>query len=98
MKKVYISGPISGHDFNHVKESFAKAEKELVKAGFEVINSVKDIIDTKGHTYSEYLRKDIVNLLSCDYICILDGYLNSEGCLLEISIANKCGIKQIAIR
>ena len=34
MKKVYISGPISGHDFNHVKESFTKAEKELVKAGF----------------------------------------------------------------
>lgn len=96
--KVFICGPVNKSNFEKTRRSFEEAEQELLNAGFSVVNPLKDINNPNKYMHDEVMKKDIGELISCDYITVLDGYITSEDCLLEISIANKCGIKQIAIR
>ena len=53
--KVYISGAITGVE--NYKEQFDKAQKELEKQGFEVINpTLFDKAMPENTTYEEYMK------------------------------------------
>lgn len=102
---VYLSGPITS-DKEGYKEHFANAAKFLEKLGYEVTNPSKDEYDEevkeKGHTdkwtkeaWLEYIHDDINMVVSHDYICLLLGWEDSSGALLEIGTAKRFGLKLI---
>lgn len=84
--RVYISGAITGtHDFIH---RFAKAEAELKKQGFSVINpaavNTRLPLDT---TYEEYMTMSLTMLDMCDAIYMLKGWEKSCGANREYGYA-----------
>ena len=89
MKKIYISGPMSGlPDFNFQK--FEKAGKYLTKKYPEriIINPHKiHRNNRKDLQYSYYMRNDIKALCDCDSIYMLENWNLSPGAKLEYAIA-----------
>lgn len=91
-KKVYISGPMTGFaDFNY--PSFDAKETELLELGFIPINPANNFDRSTGRKRAEYLKVDLKNLLTCDYIYFLPGFETSSGAILEALVAKECGIE-----
>lgn len=90
--KVYIAGPMTGYpDYNY--QAFIAAASQFRHKGFEVIcppelNEEEETLDNHP-TY--YLRKDIVKLLECNGIHLLDGWHESRGACVEAAIALTLG-------
>jgi hypothetical protein len=97
--KLYISGAMSGIDqynfpkFNDVA-AFVKFQ------GHEAVNPAefdKDVPPYAGwvcseNEWREYLRRDILHLLPCDGVVVLDGWRRSKGARLEVHIALQLGM------
>jgi nucleoside 2-deoxyribosyltransferase len=89
MLKVYIAGPMTGvENFNHT--SFNEAAALWRGAGWDVVNPVE--LDSTTHkTYDYYLRQDIKALMDCDAIATLDGWEDSRGAKVEVTVATALG-------
>ena len=102
--KVYISGPIKGHE--DFIEKFKKAYEEVEEWAMPV-NPVEigaceqaagvcmfpgDMLET-GHTWQCYMRYDIAELVFCDGIYMLDGWETSKGATEELRIATMLGME-----
>lgn len=100
MKRIYISGAISGLPRNEYIKCFADAEDKLVKRGYKVCNPTK-LLPSKHlwvyHIigYKLTLLYDIWHLLNCDGICMIDGWQWSKGARLEKNIADVFGLEII---
>ena len=103
--KVYLSGPITS-DPDGYKEHFENVKITLEKLGFDVTNpsadEYDDVILSKGYVdkwtkeaWLEYIHDDINMVVSHDYICLLLGWEDSSGALLELGTAKKFGLKLI---
>lgn len=85
-KRVYISGAITGT--TDYLQRFAKAEEELTKQGFSVINPAKVNAQMPGDTtYEEYMQMSFTMLDMCDYIYMLKGWNTSRGANRELGYA-----------
>lgn len=92
---VYISEPITGVE--NWQDNFLAAEKELMEltGSFFIVNPAtlaKNLEDffakiEKTPDYTDYMRKDIKELSSCNAICMLPGWKRSKGARLEYRIA-----------
>jgi len=91
--KIYISGPITGHDAALVKAAFDTAEKQILDRGHQVVNPYK-ISESmpEDSTWHDYMKKDIPELVVCDAIYMLPGWVYSGGCNLEYTIARALGL------
>jgi hypothetical protein len=100
MKRIYISGAISGLPRNEYIKSFANAEEKLVKRGYKVCNPTK-LLPSKHlwiyHIigYKLTLLYDIWHLLNCDGIYMIDGWQKSKGATIEKNIADVFGLEII---
>jgi len=93
MIRIYISGPMTGIK-NLNKETFAKAEKDLRQAGYEVMNPwLLDSYRPEKMTWAERVRDDIKLMMICNAVAVLPGWLNSRGARLETDIAHALGWK-----
>lgn len=82
MKKIYISGPITGTD-DYI-ERFEKAEKELEYKGYTVINPAKVNSNLPDDTtWLEYMKISLCMLHMCNCIYMLKGWKESRGAYLE---------------
>lgn len=96
MKRIYISGPMTGMpDFNF--PAFNAEAARLTALGYDVVNPV-DINPDTGTSWHECLRNDLKALLDCDTIAMLDGWMDSNGAHLEMHIAHRVGIKVVESR
>lgn len=88
--KIYISGKITGIE-EEARALFAQAEEELRAQGHEPTNpmALPHLHDKEWHSY---MREDIKALCSCDAICMLPNWHNSQGAKLEYTIARALGI------
>ena len=86
MKKIYISGPISGLPFEKVERNFNDAEIHLQEQGYEVVNPLDNGL-TKDHSWNEHMRADLKLMLDCDGIYLLKGYQKSKGAMIEYDLA-----------
>ena len=88
--KIFISGKMTGvKDYNF--PAFNKAEGELAKLGFEVLNPASTgVIDE--WEYKDYMRASIDMLLDADAIYMLWGWRNSAGATLEHQLASLVGM------
>lgn len=94
--KVYISGPITGRVEKEYKSDFNSTELWLTGLGYDVVNPISDGV-IEGWGWSDYMRRDIKQLCSCDYIYFIKGWENSKGCCLEHDIAFQLGIKLLCL-
>ena len=79
--RVYISGPIAGHD--DYRETFAEAEKQLAAAGYDVTNPVRATEHLNDLTYEQLMQIDIVLLDFCDAIYMLPGWQQSKAMICD---------------
>lgn len=67
MKKIYISGPISGLPLETVYNNFTNAEVQLLEQDYEPVNPLNNGLPTTA-TSEEHMRADLRLLLDCDAI------------------------------
>lgn len=90
--RVYISGPIAGHE--DYMERFLEAEKHLEGKDYFVFNPAA--VDTElpyDLTYEEHMYLDMGMLTMCDAIYMLKGWQESRGANREYGYALGRGIK-----
>lgn len=91
MKRVYLSGPMTGiadHNF----PAFNQAATLLRQIGFEVSNPA-EINPDPGLSWEQCLRADIKALCDCDAMALLPGWETSRGAHLEVHVAHQLGIE-----
>lgn len=92
-KKIYISGPMTGYEYNNFF-SFDDAKKRILNEikninivnPCDLSNKTESIIDNPS--YEDYLREDFRALIDCDAVLLLDGWKESSGCNKELTVAN----------
>lgn len=89
-KKIYISLPITGQDFEVVEERSIFASAVIEKMGFEAVSPL-DVSDDPESSYEEHIGKDMTALLQCDAVLFLEGWKESKGCNLEHEAARIYG-------
>lgn len=93
LKKVYISGPITGT--KDYPERFERVENELplIHQGVDVINPAKVNANLpESTTWEEYMRMSLCMLSMCDGIYMMEGWQQSRGANLEYAYAKGMGI------
>lgn len=94
MKKVYISGKITGASPEEL-DLFRMASQRLEQHGEQPIAPIKNGIPTNGLPYDapwiEHIIKDLRILNECDAIIFLPNYQKSKGAMVELYTAQALG-------
>ena len=89
MKRIYISGQITGNPLYKVQ--FAAAARIIKFAGFEPVNPA-ELELSKDATWTDYMRRDLKLLCDCDSIYMLKNWKKSKGAKLEHEVAKSLGL------
>jgi nucleoside 2-deoxyribosyltransferase len=93
---MYVAGPMSGlPDYN--RGAFSEVTQVLRDQYYGVINPAElgDTPDMKQDgrkLWHKYLRRDIKYLMDCDAVVALEGWAESDGAKLEVSVAFELGM------
>ena len=88
--RAYIAGPMTGiAEFNF--PAFNKEAVRLRAEGLTVLNPADHGI-VEGAEWADYLRHDIAGLATCERIHLLQGWEESKGARLEVTIAQALGM------
>ena len=97
-ERIYLSGPISGHDNEERRAAFKEKQLFYEELGYEVFNPMENGLPQDSTTH-KHMRRDLSTLTSeenpIDYICMMRGWLHSAGCKIEFDAATACGITVI---
>lgn len=101
-KNVFLSGPVSGMDRGEAADAFQAAYSRCVDAGARfVFNPVANVDPRESH---EHAMLQCLNELTTvgglghyDLLVQLHGWRNSEGALMELAVADACGIPAAGI-
>lgn len=93
MRRVYLSGPMTGIAEHNFPAFYAEAAR-LRAAGYEVINPAELNPDV-SMTWEECLRVDIRELCQCDAIALMPGWERSKGANFELLVAHRLGFEVI---
>ena len=91
-KRIYISGPISGHEYSERKAFFYQVQKTLEEKGYEVFNPMANGLP-KDATTHDHMRMDFKMLCECDEILMLPRWNHSAGCAQEFAVAVAIGCR-----
>lgn len=97
MKRIYISGPMTGMP-NHNFPAFHAEAARLRDLGYEVTNPADINPEPDNASWHECLRNDLAALLGCDAVALLDGWENSMGAKFEVDVALRLGMEVIAAK
>ena len=92
----YIAGPVT--NMPHYNEpAFRRAAASIRARDGEQAHSPLEQDRLEGvplgtHTWAEYMRRDIPEMLGCDGVAVLDGWERSRGASLEVKVARACGM------
>jgi hypothetical protein len=92
--KIYIAGPITGHDLAERKREFDFTATLLELDGYEVINPVS-LPHDHDKSWESYMKECIEALVKCNAIYLMPKWELSEGARLEFTIASKLKMKII---
>jgi hypothetical protein len=93
-KKIYICGPIT-HIPHGNRESFTQAKLVLEKLGYTAVNphELFEGVDTGNYDWNDYMKTCIAEMLKCDIVVKLAGWVDSTGAKFESLIANTLKIR-----
>ena len=104
--KCYISGPIAGKpDKNKVAFMHEQDWIDLIDGDNYIAINPHDVpprahegacpdsyYHDGEHSSACYLRTDLIALLDCDVVLMIEGWINSKGANMEIQVARMAGI------
>lgn len=90
--KIYLSGKISGTDLTHTRKRFSSVADKLQSLGYEVTNPLCNGL-SEAAPWEEHIAKDIINLIGCEGIYMLQGWEDSQGARIEHAVAKEIGLK-----
>ena len=96
MKRIYISGPMTGMPELNFPAFHAEAAR-LTALGYEVVNPAELNPDPETG-WHECMRNDLAALLTCDALALMDGWQKSAGAHLEMHVAHRVGIEIVIAR
>lgn len=89
--RIYISGPMSGHDDLN-EAAFRQAEQRLRDAGYDTVVPHDVVQYTEGWEWHDYMRRDLREMLTCDGVAALSLATASRGVLIECVLASTLSI------
>lgn len=89
--KVYISLPIQGKDLEKQKKYAKDIAERIAICGCEPVNPFDNFLPDDAPRVA-HMKADISMLLDCNAIMMCHGWENSDGCRLEKSVAEQCGL------
>lgn len=93
--RVYIASAMTGYpQFNW--PAFFEAEAILEALGHEVRNPAR-MGHIEGGSWSDYLKRDLRNVLEVDAVCVLPGWDTSKGARLEVHVALELGLRVLPL-
>lgn len=108
--KIYIAGPMTGREQWNFP-AFFEAEAQLLALGYDVVNPAHNdgatleaalasagSAEKPNHTWGWYMRRDLPHVMGCDAICLLEGWRESRGALLEVHVAEALGMPVFVLR
>jgi hypothetical protein len=88
--KIYIAGPMTGiKDLNF--PLFHQAAAALRALNHIAVNPA-EINPDQTAAWIDCMKADIQELIECDAVAVLPGWINSKGARLEVEIATKLGM------
>jgi hypothetical protein len=85
MRRLYLSGPMSGHPgFNY--DAFHAEAARLRALGYHVENPAENPAPACA-IWQNYMRQAIAQLVTCDTIALLPGWNHSRGARVEYGLA-----------
>lgn len=89
--RIYIAGPMSGrHEFNF--PAFHAEAARLRDMGHTVLNPAENP-QPPCNSWEGYMRMAVAQLVTCDVICLLPGWADSRGALIERRLAQDLRMK-----
>jgi hypothetical protein len=76
-------------DYN--RPAFFEAERQLIAAGYEVINPARNGLPVNA-AKSAHMKRDLEMLLTADAVALLPGWMDSHGANLERNVAYAIGL------
>jgi hypothetical protein len=95
MKRVYLSGPMTGLPALNFPAFHAEASR-LRALEYEVVNPAE--ISVVGTSWNDCLHNDLSALLTCDAVALLPGWEKSSGAHLEMYVAHRVGMDIVIAR
>lgn len=89
MKKIYISGQITGNP--NAFALFESAESFLKSKGFDVVNPMK-LKHKENAEWIDFMREDIKAMMDCDAIYMLSNHEKSRGAMVERGVFLALGL------
>ena len=89
--RMYISGAISGLNFDVVVAKFADAEEKVRQWQYEPVNPINNGIPHES-PWQTHMMADLAMLLTCGAIFMLEGWEKSDGATVEHLFAQKMQI------
>ena len=86
--RIYISGPISGVPGYY--ERFDRAARQIRRLGHTPVNPARH---PAGLSRREYMRMDLADLMACDAVYMLPGWISSGGAMVERALARYLDMK-----
>ena len=104
MKRIYVSGPMSGLPESNFPAFHAEAAR-LRALGYEVVNPAEINVGQEpcavsnkaawDDFYNRCMRADIREMMDCDAIALMPGWERSKGAHLELHIAHRVGMRVV---
>ena len=95
MKRIYLSGPMTGIPLDNYP-AFIAAAAELRKQGHVVTNPAEiKLHDEAG--WEDYMKADIKAMLDCCTVALLPGWEDSKGANIEARLALNLGMRVVEI-
>lgn len=89
MKRIYLSGPMSGLPGLNFT-TFHSMTASLRAGGHTFTNPAE--LNPDGGAWNDCMRRDIVALMECNTVATLPGWENSKGACLEVLIVDRLGM------
>lgn len=87
MKKIYVSGKITGLKIEDAQAKFAEAATRLKAMGHEPVNPMEHVPYHPEWDWHDYMKADVKLICDCDAIYMLDNWHDSKGAIEEHRIA-----------
>lgn len=88
IKKIYISGKITGLPIDEVISKFQAAEAKIRRFGFEPVSPLRNGLPFEAE-WADQIGEDVKLLLKSDAIYMIADWRQSEGAMIEYLVARQ---------